>query len=98
MDEYIKRKDVLKAGLKDNRFAFRLDDPINEEVVFGTIYKDFVEVINRIPAADVVEVVRCKDCKSGVTEFGKRYCKEPFGMFGVIPTSDDNFCSYGERK
>ena len=32
--------------------------------------------------ADVDTVTRCKDCeKSGVTEFGKRYCKEPMGAF-----------------
>lgn len=47
-----------------------------------------------------VPVTRCKDCeKSGVTEFGKRYCKEPMGcFFGCIPVEDDYFCSGGRRK
>lgn len=51
-------------------------------------------------ATDVVSVTRCKDCeKSGVTEFGKRYCKEPMGCFcGCIPVEDDYFCSGGRRK
>lgn len=50
--------------------------------------------------ADVDTVTRCKDCeKSGVTEFGKRYCKEPMGCFcGCIPVEDDYFCSGGRRK
>lgn len=50
--------------------------------------------------ADVDTVTRCKDCeKSGVTEFGKRYCKEPMGCFcGCIPMEDDYFCSGGRRK
>ena len=41
--------------------------------------------------ADVDTVTRCKDCeKSDVTEFGKRYCKEPMGCFcGCIPVEDD---------
>lgn len=47
-----------------------------------------------------VPVVLCKDCeKSVVTEFGKRYCKEPMGsFFGCIPVEDDYFCSGGRRK
>jgi len=50
--------------------------------------------------ADVDTVTRCKDCeKSDVTEFGKRYCKEPMGCFcGCIPVEDDYFCSGGQRK
>lgn len=49
---------------------------------------------------DSVPVTRCKDCeKSGVTELGKRYCKEPMGsFFGCIPVEDDYFCSGGRRK
>lgn len=49
--------------------------------------------------ADVDTVTRCKDCeKSGVTEFGKRYCKEPMGCFcGCIPVEDDYFCSGGKE-
>ena len=52
------------------------------------------------PTVDAVVVTRCKDCeKSGVTEFGKRYCKEPMGCFcGCIPVEDDYFCSGGRRK
>lgn len=51
------------------------------------------------PDADVEPVVRCKDCaKSGVTEFGRRYCKEPLGMYGCVPVKDDGFCNFGRRR
>lgn len=82
MAEYIKREDAMEIISRTS----------------GDYASAFSEV-GRLPSADVVEVVRCKFCKkSGITEFGKRYCKEPLGLYGAIPTSDDNFCSYGERK
>ena len=43
------------------------------------------------PTADVVEVVRCKDCKH----------QNPFGFKCLRDNlwhSSDDFCSYGERK
>lgn len=57
--------------------------------------------IDKAPAIDAVEVVRCKDCKKG-----KLYCFEnDYGstaevfcnlIGGYMQTKD--FCSYGERK
>lgn len=49
-----------------------------------------------IPAADVVEVVRCKDCKFhevNVLNCGMEWCKK----FSRITYFND-YCSYGERK
>ena len=46
-----------------------------------------------IPAADVVPVVRCKDCKYNR---GSKKCLNPDSFFAV--PKDDDFCSYGERK
>ena len=48
------------------------------------------------PAADVVEVVRCKDCYLRDTEacpFCFWDCGELMGY-----TEDNDFCSHGERK
>lgn len=91
MDEYIKRDGLLSK--------FNIDDMMN---VNGTLIslRDAREVISSFPAADVAPVVRCKDCqKSGVTEFGKRFCSEPMGAFyGCIPVEDDFFCSGGRRR
>ena len=48
------------------------------------------------PAADVVEVVRCKDCKRCLRDdvWGGRWCIRGVGLIQVSP---DAFCSYGER-
>lgn len=55
------------------------------------------EKINRLPSADMVEVVRCKDCKyyqtATVNEKGFLICSAS----GMEITEMD-FCSYGERK
>ena len=57
------------------------------------------EVIKKIPTADVVEVVRCDNCKWNyihVTPKGKDYhiCK----LLNLAFDNDDKFyCSYGER-
>ena len=45
--------------------------------------------------ADVVEVVRCKDCKYYTTRNGG-VCEEPYN--GLMFAAKDSFCSYGERK
>ena len=54
--------------------------------------------------ADVVEVVRCKDCK--YYDYGKRFpdikfccrLKDKDGEVARYNYSDDDFCSYGERR
>jgi len=91
MAEYIKREDVVKSVIKDNRFVFRTEDLRNEAVVFRTVYKDFADVIYAIPAADVVEVVRCKDCKFVSKD-------KPFMWCNGNRVNPDDFCSYGERR
>ena len=44
--------------------------------------------------------VRCKDCKhSGIVPHSKiMYCENPMGRCGCVPTKEDAFCSYGERR
>lgn len=59
-------------------------------------YLGVYDCVNTIPAADVVEVVRCKDCKYFVRNvFNQTACNRTFDMFGML---EDDFCSNGERK
>lgn len=55
------------------------------------------EAWNRRAHADVVEVVRCKDCKHFSQGMAVGICyrvkDKPF-----IPCCYDHFCSYGERR
>lgn len=50
------------------------------------------------PTADVVAVVRCKDCKhyGGVIYSG--ICRKYSGSETKVCTNKDHYCSYGERK
>lgn len=64
-------------------------------------YKSSVKrVLMQAPAADVVKVVKCKDCEHA-TFYS---CKNDACYRGIIceyriGTDDENFfCSYGERK
>lgn len=52
-------------------------------------------ILDRLAAADVVEVVRCKDCKHMIPQSHTRYCTIWHGANGM---GDEGFCSYGERK
>lgn len=52
--------------------------------------------IMRFPAADVHEVVLCKDCKYRDPEDKK--CDSFVRFKNPFPTDDDDFCPYGKRK
>jgi hypothetical protein len=57
-------------------------------------------VVRSMPKADVVEVVRCKDCKHA-TFYSCRNdaCYRGIICEYLIGTDDENFfCGYGERK
>lgn len=50
------------------------------------------------PTADVVEVVRCKDCKYNETTFketGAILCRK---HVAALYMGNDHYCSYGERS
>ena len=58
---------------------------------------DVITILQLQPAADVVEVVRCKDCKhyalSGDNTFGIHICKKRGGVVG-----ENDYCSRAERE
>lgn len=55
---------------------------------------DIREMIDMMPTADAVPVVRCKDCKWN-TAVEWVHCAMLGGMFG---RTTDNYCSRAERK
>lgn len=79
------------------------DDAIYElERVFPVDdFKKIIRAISRTPTADVVEVVRCKDCKwydltdpCGTLTPNAHRCKRVTRLW----FEDDAYCSYGERR
>ena len=57
----------------------------------------FRNIINKVPAVDTVEVVRCKDCKHNPGYEAKAknmvWCRQWRAY-----VSNTGFCSYGERR
>lgn len=62
----------------------------------NTNYGGFLAAIDYIPAADVVPVVRCREC-----EYAKnaKWNKEGYRICPAshMEITDDDFCSYGVR-
>lgn len=54
-----------------------------------------IERIANFPAADVVKVVRCRECKYYSFDNGAKWCVLHKGLAMVLP---DAFCSYGEKR
>lgn len=50
-------------------------------------------IIDDMPTADVVEVVRCKDC----VYYHPSYC-EIWSKYGTVQTKEQGFCYMAERK
>ena len=82
MSEYIERE-ALMRNLK--HFAPEQLTPLVKSL------------IQKQPAEDVVEVVRCKDCKYWQDNNGGYPHEECKWSENETPDLDD-FCSYGERK
>lgn len=88
MPEYIECE-ALKEDIK-NHFKKLID----EGYVYDEIFESNAEIsriIDEQPTADVVEVVRCKECAYHNTS--------PCPMrLSLGFTNNNNFCSYGERR
>lgn len=48
-----------------------------------------------VPSADVVEVVRCKDCRFFHNGYDEKCC---INHKGVVATDENGFCHHAERK
>ena len=56
----------------------------------------YKKCIKEAPVADVVEIVRCIDCKHyDINSFGQQVCTRTLNYFCM---NDNDFCSYGDRK
>jgi hypothetical protein len=76
--------------------AYRLRG--NQRELISTTLRELLD-FNKIPytAADVVPVVRCKDCRHRDPEDHKCDCGGMERQGCPFPVDDDYFCAYGER-
>ena len=86
MDEYIKREDAIDAVL----------DVYCDTPDIDLSCEKFEAAILKIPAADVVPVVRCKDCRLRGREECAMFYRCECGEQHTWET-DNDFCSYGEQ-
>ena len=95
MSEYID-KDALMETLKDAHK--RLIETIGH--TRHTIgFEGAMDYVEEAPAADVVEVVRCKDCKHHEELLNNNDENVLCWVHGLDVIVDGNgYCNYGERK
>ena len=97
MPRYIKADDLAI------KFRMLAEDPWNKDTgtTWSNAYEECADNVDEFPTADVVEVVRCKDCKwwditdiaSTLTPNACR-CKRVSRLW----MESDAFCAYGERR
>lgn len=105
MPEYINRDTLCKYY--QDRFEFLKNKSytavnggyrINDEIQAGAaIASEFLAKARQAPAVDVVEVVRCKDCRFRKTRNCVFTSVDQYGDL-IDLTENDDFCSNGERK
>lgn len=98
MDEYINKQQAIDEVIFGITYAKRINKETGEVVDLfqegNAELKKAAERIANLPSADVVDVVRCRDCK--YYEPNSPYDGWCHGWSGM--TVDDGYCSYGERK
>jgi hypothetical protein len=98
MDDYISRKDAIETIHKTIYEIFGYQDGkvfTDTDELLLMVNKLLCKKIREIPAADVVKVIRCKDCKawSRYGDTGMGYCD-----LSGINWHDNDFCCYGEME
>ena len=96
MSDYIKRKDAYTIA-NDIAMMYATEDTRREYGVADSITQEIL----RLPSADVVEVVRCKDCEhfEAINNDDHGWCKMISDLpCGISVRYDDDYCSYGERR
>ncbi len=107
MAEYID-KDLFLAsmGLTGDETKYGNRDAKHQHKSYSTYMAyEIMDSVDDAIAADVVEVVRCKDCKHWSSDCGvedrvclKIYSDGQASVFAWQERKSDDFCSYGERR
>jgi hypothetical protein len=87
-DEYI-RRDFALAGTELYKYGEMEIEAVS------------AEYIQRLPAADVVEVVRCRDCEYLRPTINVHTGKQSgiwCALHDILNVSPDDYCSRGEKK
>lgn len=101
MAEYIERdgareivvelqKSICPVGRYGHGYVYGIERDMYDEL------EKILDDVDAIPTADVVEVVRCGECKYSkeCEDVGWYWCN----YHGNLTMRSNDFCSYGERK
>ena len=91
MTEYIEQE-AAKARLR----IWITDCVLEGDNDAADCFRDCIDLLVSIPAADVVPVVRCKDCRLRGREECAMFYRCECGEQHTWET-DNDFCSYGEQ-
>ena len=86
MTDYISRQAAIEAV----RLVYKSYLPEDSEPWI-------IEQLHELPAADVVEVVRCKDCRYCRTEYGRGKWYGSCLYWNTHSVMDNDYCSRFER-
>lgn len=94
-DKYILRSGAIDAIKRNSGTLY------TREAEF--LLRKVISLLKNAPAADVAEVVRCRDCAKHYVVLGRDMCaKNASGsgnhLIGLSATLPDAFCSRGVRK
>lgn len=90
MREYIERETAKSVICNaESRFA----DKVSSNWLRPKFAEAIAKQLDKIPAADVVEVVRCGECRW----YKHGRCRHPFGLRGMV-SKNLHWCRYGERR
>ncbi len=99
MTDYIRRDTAIELMKKEAaEMSESFEELGGESGIYAEAYEDAANMLQDMPAADVAEVVRCKDCKYG------DYDSKSNGAMVCLRTNDGfwrketDFCSYGEYQ
>lgn len=94
MADYLKKRDVIAYIRKEAAEAQRAFEELGgESGIIAEAYEDLASEFEDFPAADVVPVVRCPECKYH-HDCGTHFC-DRLGM--DCPDDSEFFCKYGAR-
>ena len=101
MSRYIDADELHEEIFEETKF--KRDPETNDAVKRLTMpISEVLRRMNNQPSVDVVEVVRCKDCKylkPYTSQYGTgQFCECPCSFGGQGIKKPDDYCSYGERR
>ena len=98
MQKGVKMADYIDRQGAIDRFENLSYDDWNQgaSTTWANAFSECADMIRELPSADVVEVVRCADCKHSYESPAGWICSHGVCVDCVV--RDDFYCAYGERK